>query len=179
MAKNLLTDNQATAENDIYDYTITGTTETISLDTEHVWQGAKSIKSVNTGGSYYEGPRLQVPMVALPNTQYSFSIWVWALVGKIVYIRGTESTSAGTWIGYLSPSSTHVVGIADWQRISFTATTSASTGKVDIMAHGENSTAQTFWTDGWQIEQSDVATIWRLPSAWGRRNAGRKVLLLL
>jgi len=162
---NILPLNQANAENVIGDYLKVSTTETISIDATKSYQGSNSVKVITTGVSFEgiitgsnEGAN-GVP--ALPSTEYTFSVYVWAAATKVVWCRAQQWTAAGTYIGYLA-NPTSITGNNDWQRISFTSTTAANCGRVIVMA-ATNALATTFYADAFQIEQASAVSNWAAP----------------
>jgi prepilin-type N-terminal cleavage/methylation domain-containing protein len=128
---------------------------TITVDSSNAAFGLNSIK-VTTDAVINEGLVWRAPNT-LPNTQYTCSISLKGTSGNNVWVAGRAETGTGGWIGegYGGKS---VALTPNWQRVSFTFTSPASTGTIGIEYYLDHVQAGiNIWGDGAMCTQGSTA----------------------
>jgi hypothetical protein len=116
------------------------------VDSSNAAYGLKSIK-VTTDAVTNEGLVWRAPN-ALPNTQYTCSISIQGTSGNIVIVSGRAETASDVYIGEGYGAKSINLN-SNWQRVSFTFTSPATTGMIDIQYYLDHIAAGVnIWGDG-------------------------------
>ena len=170
MAQNLLSDNQADVETDTTGFAVV--TSVISRDVIESAHGIASLKTITNGGSAEMGMQCNsVP--AIPGQTYTASIFI--RDSGTVQLALNEHNAGDAFIA--GTKSAVITLTSTWTRYSVTRTFGAGV-KAKLLVRTDVDQVITFYVDKLQIEQSSVATPWRLPSRWNARNVGRDLVVL-
>ena len=172
MAQNLLTDNQADVETDTTGFGGEAGAA-ISQDIVESKHGVASLKIITPNVAVSEGFSTTVTSVDASGT-YTVSAWVKGT--GTVQILIFERDAGDAFIGS-TPDGAITLSSA-WQRTFATRSFGATGVKAQVVVRTDVQQGITFYADALQLEQGSIVTPWRLPSGWGRRNAGRDLVVL-
>ena len=134
------------------------------------WEGSTSFKvdttTVAGDGHFYHGIHLLAPSGSYPAGQYTFSCYVKAPSGTALRYGKRKSNNDGTGTESFDGV---LIANGQWQRITYTYTTTATESRVGGQVIVDGSVAVVFYVDGAQVEQKPFATSF----VDGRRAAGR------
>lgn len=153
---NLFSANQSDIETDTTGFGTTGTGTTIARDTGTFYYNTASIKTITTGAASSAGVTTNgISGTAL--TTYAAGVWVKGTNGDLLkFIVKDNTNNLTTTVNFTANGS--------WQWITGTLTFGAVTGATGLQLKvlNQGATANTFYCDGWQIEQKAFATNWQV-----------------
>ena len=173
MAQNLLTDNQADIETDTTGLAAQAGATITRVVTE-LRHGEASLRTVTDNLTANEGFRAGSVDVSASQT-YTASVWLMGAAGTVKVFISERNAADGN---IATDGGVTVTLNGTWVRTSITRAFGALGVKARISVQTPTQQGITFYADCLQVEQSDGVTPWRLPSGWGRRNAGRDLVVL-
>ncbi len=121
---------------------------TLSRDTVNHKFGSASLKVI-VGETTETGATLTTPISVSEGEIWTGSAWIKAPAGADIEIMLGDG---------ISNTTTHQVQTGDWQRIKLKKTINAAATELNMALITYGSQAITFYVDGWQLEESSVAT---------------------